>query len=601
MTSRKNLTVALTIILGIFTINAHARSWDLAIVVGQEVEFFAQNKTRIGQAQLADAVSLDAVAYDDATRTMYFSDPRNKHVSIFSNDLTDKNFTSKPLIKRLNNSYIIGLAFDPKTRTLFWSDITRHSIMKMHMPLNGTLEEPTLLHDLPNQSPSGIALDICNSHIYWANSNRTNPTIERSNLDGSDKMTVIERDLDEPLAIAIDHNANKLYWTDDVEGILFKIERSNLDGTERELLVHAKRQHPIYLAIDHDTIYWSDLVYRAVWMLPKNAEPGDVPTMFQSYFADHESDPAGILSRDNVGNVDCWSIAKIRQTNSLTNTTPVTQTVESYNNLTTSTEESELTTETFEYCLNDGYVDDENGKCQCKAGFIGRNCETDLCHNYCIQGNCSINSDGLPTCKCNKTFVGPRCERDPCKDYCLHDGQCSIENEKAVCKCKYSEGSRCESLSNITELCEIFCANIESVPTSIAIATCRCAEERKGFAQMVTFRENDDYGTLLLILGAFVGVLFLVIIVLSYYVNKFRRRPRIKKRFVVSKGGVTPLTSRPQLPDSQCEITIENCCNMNICETPCFEPKLRIAAPETNGTKKEEKNSLLDNMEENSW
>lgn len=89
---------------------------------------------------------------------------------------------------------------------------------------------------------------------------------------------------------------------------------------------------------------------------------------------------------------------------------------------------------------------------------------------------------------------------------------------------------------------------------------------------MVVAKEKNEYSTWLPIFGAVVGVLILVIAVLSFYVNKFRKRPRIKKRFVVSKGGVTPLTSRPQLPDNQCEITIENCCNMNICETVSDRP-----------------------------
>lgn len=40
---------------------------------------------------------------------------------------------------------------------------------------------------------------------------------------------------------------------------------------------------------------------------------------------------------------------------------------------------------------------------------------------------------------------------------------------------------------------------------------------------------------------------------------------RIKKRIIVNKN-VTPLTARPD----QCEITIENCCNMNICETVSY-------------------------------
>ena len=62
MTSRKNLAVILTIVLGIFAINIHARSWDIAIAIGREVEFLAQNQTLIGRAKLAEAVTLSGVA-----------------------------------------------------------------------------------------------------------------------------------------------------------------------------------------------------------------------------------------------------------------------------------------------------------------------------------------------------------------------------------------------------------------------------------------------------------------------------------------------------------------------------------------------------------
>lgn len=90
-------------------------------------------------------------------------------------------------------------------------------------------------------------------------------------------------------------------------------------------------------------------------------------------------------------------------------------------------------------------------------------------------------------------------------------------------------------------------------------------------------------------------------------------RPKIKKTFVVTKN-VTPLTCRPTT--QQCEITIEDCCNMNICDTvngtflfshppkmltfnvffyhlqPCFDPKtLQREA------RKEDKKNLLSNMD----
>lgn len=69
-------------------------------MIGREIEFLAQNQTLIAQAKFMDAVALSGVAYDENTRTMFLSDLRNKNnMSIFSNNLTDKNFTLKPLHK----------------------------------------------------------------------------------------------------------------------------------------------------------------------------------------------------------------------------------------------------------------------------------------------------------------------------------------------------------------------------------------------------------------------------------------------------------------------------------------------------------------------
>lgn len=92
----------------------------------------------------------------------------------------------------------------------------------------------------------------------------------------------------------------------------------------------------------------------------------------------------------------------------------------------------------------------------------------------------------------------------------------------------------------------------------------RCMDSNQT-AERITFNDDFQSSTLLPILGAFTTILLVVIAGLSYYVNKLQRRPRIKRHYVVSKG-VMPLTSRP-ISDNQCEITIENCCNMNICET----------------------------------
>ncbi|XP_031845880.1 low-density lipoprotein receptor repeat domain-containing protein cueball isoform X2 [Nomia melanderi] len=573
---------------------------DLAVVIGNSVEFFFRNKTLAGQIQIKEAESLTGVAYDDTTNTLFFSDTRSNY-SVFSINLKEKNDTAKPLVTKQENNHIVGLAFDAKTRNLFWSDGVKSAIMRMHVPLDGPPEKPALLHDLKGSSARGIALDLCNSRIYWVNSNKGNQCIERSNLDGTERTSVIKKDmLYEPLAVAIDHAERKLYWTDDIEGERSAIERTNLDGRNNQTVIRIKRHQPVYLAIDRDTLYWSDRVHKRIWSLPKNAEPEESPVEFRPYrLYPHFAELNGIITRDNTEQIDCERYERIMN---YANATLAPEALPSLNNLPTGTEESEMVTEKSQYCLNDGIMDDTDEICRCKPGFTGAHCEINLCHNYCLQGSCSINTDNLPTCKCSGTFIGPRCATDPCINYCLHGGQCSVQNEKPVCKCKYSEGSRCENPSNVTKTCETICAKTEIVPMNHSVINCRCDKTNETSAQMImTNGERYEYTIIGLTFAVLTIVLMLVIIALSYYVNTLRKRPRIRKRFVVSKGGITPLTSRPQIPDNQCEITIENCCNMNICETPCFEPKLRTAVAGSNDNKKEEKNSLLDNMEGNSW
>ncbi|XP_043679671.1 protein cueball isoform X1 [Vespula pensylvanica] len=575
------------IVLAVFTITSDARSWDIAVVIGDEIDFFSRNQTLTGEATVAGAVSLTGIAYDDKTRTLYLSDTRN-NISIFSNDLTKKNLTSKPLLKKQDGTHIVAIAFDTSSRTLFWSDALKRLIMKMRVPMNGPPEEPVLLHNL-TQIPRGIVLDMCNSHVYWTNSDNDNPTIERSNMDGTNRTIIIRGNLYEPMGLAIDHDEGKLYWSDDEEGIHVKIERSNLDGTEREIVLHNRNQQPVYLTVDKDFIYWSDWVHKAIWMMPKNTTNPDSPVKFKSYReSNRDADPNAVIARDNVGTIDCLAILKRRlEKKKLPEKQRKGPLLESYNNLTTSTEEVEP--ENFRLCLNGGSFDRIERSCRCKSGYTGSICETSLCQNYCLHGDCIVNSFGEAECKCIGTFTGKRCERDICEGYCLHDGECSLQNNMPFCKCKYSKGGRCEILADMPTV------NVDTF-------SCRliCTENNHTSEKMLALDENCESKTLLFVLIALIIVLIILILVMSFYLHKLRRRPRIKKRFVVSKGGITPLTSRPQLTDNQCEITIENCCNMNICETPCFEPKLRTPMSRSNNTKKDEKNSLLDNMEGNS-
>ncbi|XP_046397865.1 protein cueball [Ischnura elegans] len=308
-----------------------------------------------------------------------------------------------------------------------------------------------------------------------------------------------------------------------------------------------------------------------------------------------------------------------------------------------------------EYCINGEPVD--NGlstgpvSCKCFPGYWGSRCEKSLCENYCINGSCSVEEvpgggAWQPKCSCPVGVTGLRCERDLCAGYCLNNGHCWVgEDGQPKCTCQSNgKGKRCELCPNLLEdVCRLLCS-LDSSKTSVSIVQlegkdgdvtgaegplCVCPPSSnnnevysigKGNANTTTDSSSPTsypiISPIFLVPVAICLVLLVIALFLAYKVMKLRRLPRIKKRIIVSKGSV-PLAagcggargrgspgggaSSPIVEEQQqCEITIENCCNMNVCETPCFEPQLRSPGKSSSSKKastKEEKKVLLGNME----
>ena len=126
-----------------------------------------------------------------------------------------------------------------------------------------------LVKDVPMNDPVlgqpiGIALDVGAGKMYWTVENRHE--IQRANLDGSGVETVLVLP-DSPTGIALDVGAGKMYWT--VWTIRHKIQRANLDGSGVETLYV---KHPRYdrysggqagprgiaLDVGAGKMYWTD-------------------------------------------------------------------------------------------------------------------------------------------------------------------------------------------------------------------------------------------------------------------------------------------------------------------------------------------------------
>jgi hypothetical protein len=85
------------------------------------------------------------------------------------------------------------------------------------------------------------------------------------------------------MGIAVDELGGKIYWSDDQAGIYFNIRRADLDGNNCETIIHGTHQEPFDLTVNLHDIYWSDLIYNAIWKLPKNRVVGEQPTRIYHY------------------------------------------------------------------------------------------------------------------------------------------------------------------------------------------------------------------------------------------------------------------------------------------------------------------------------
>ncbi|EEB14122.1 nidogen, putative [Pediculus humanus corporis] len=492
-----------------------------------------------------------------------------------------------------NNSYV--LTYDSFWKRIFFG--IESNIYVYNMTEKIVL---AIVEDVPN----GVAISFCKRLLFWTNSNHRSASIDRAQLDGSEHEKIIVDNIFVPLGITVDDLYQKLYWTDDQKGIYFTIERSNFDGSDREVIVRQTHQLPFGIAVTKDAIYWSDTVKNNIWMLSSDSTTiinqthynTNKPKIFYNF---RQTVPYGVAAfKNDISKCDSQLIApsfKIKEENHEEQT-----------------KQTNVTNNPMRlYCLNGG---DPNGsRCRCRKGFTGNRCEISECYNYCLNGGqCYLDRAGFPECRCQSGYLGNRCERDVCSGFCLNGGRCTVNESVPLCVCGsgYS-GQRCEI--SLDFACRQICS-MNSIGQTTPKCNCSSLSIYESAVSSEKEEEEVSYKSsacqqqtiIIIFLTCLQALTVLIIAVLTKKVCLLHRRPRIKKRIVVNKGvkNQTPMTARPQISTSeQCEITIENCCNMNICETPCFEPNLRssLSSPPTlssaSSKKTEEKKNLLKNME----
>ncbi|XP_018326293.1 protein cueball [Agrilus planipennis] len=572
---------AILLVSAVSSAHMISQRWDVAVAVGDEIKLLNYTGSLLGTA-VEQFTKLKALSYDYVRHQFLVSNMEKLNDTIFKIQLNNKQTAIVPIVKDLPDD-VQGIAIDPLTDILYWTDSDNRSIN--YVSLKHSSDKLNNLLYFKDEIPHDIAVDSCKRYLYWTNLNIMKPSVARISLNTMKQEVLVSDDLFSPTGITIDYENDRIYWGDLRQGIYFRIESTKMDGTERQILFEGTHQKPYGVAVDSDYVYWTDVINNE---LNRKSKHDDSPPECIHKF---DAIPQGVVVHDTgfVQREECKDVYNA---------------IENFKGTTTefflANEEKNESNE----CLKRGEFID--GGCQCHRGYTGTNCEISLCYNFCVHGECHFTSLAYPQCKCPPGFMGARCQKNICDGFCLNDGKCSIaanSTSTPICKCTNGfSGIRCQESTEFSKICELYCSrrHASSLLDEESEMLCKCQDGSfKIVDNSVRVQESAEQTSIwqytekpaIIVLSVCMVVMFVLIIVLASFVCKLRRRPRIKKRIIVNKN-VTPLTYRPQAPE-QCEITIENCCNMNVCETPCFEPpKLRAFH-----SKKEEKKELLGNME----
>jgi len=180
--------------------------------------------------------------------------------------------------------------------------------------------------------------------------------------------------------------------------------------------------------------------------------------------------------------------------------------------------------------------------------------------------------------------LGSRCEIDPCSNFCLpHSFACRVVEGGPECFCPAGwSGDRChlhqDSIlpsppsRHVVPLLNVSVASLNIIVISLAVAS---------------------------------FLLLLLVAVLAITVHRLKQRPRIvRKRFISTTSPTVPSENSCGGGDAGdgVRLDIEDCCNMTLCDTPCFEPPTR--APKKSGGRRaggcQDKRSLLANQDDDS-
>ncbi|KAK7072461.1 hypothetical protein SK128_012345 [Halocaridina rubra] len=231
------------------------------------------------------------VTYDPDGRRLFVADAMQEDTKIFSLTLDDNYdvIDMQPVVKTTNTTVMEDLTYDHRTRQLYWTDSYNHGVYKTVLPdeqKGNFAPTPELAHVFGNViEPRGIAIDYCREKMYWTERDGTGnvpSTIEMCDLNESSHTVVRVGDREEDeveiyyQGLTFDVQNGKLLWAETIGDMFDKsycrIVSYEFGQTvpEQEVLVSLENCYPFSLTTDDKYIYWADWGQNGIMRASRN-------------------------------------------------------------------------------------------------------------------------------------------------------------------------------------------------------------------------------------------------------------------------------------------------------------------------------------------
>lgn len=494
---------------------------ELYNIFSSSIEF---NRTYISRIESFD------VFYDKEISNIFWTNPHKKSlyridVSFvdqlfnFNNEFSylghsnQKSRISDPITIMNNLENPRGVAIDWISRYIYVIDSGKASIILSTFDGNfiKTLVSTPIL-----EQPYDLIVDPKNCFLFWTDWSHTSSIkIGRSNLDGSSFRPLVNTDVEWPLGLALDFEADRIYYTDPKTSI---IETIRVDGTDRRQIyaLHRFQHKPYRIEIWEDYIYVTTLPNHQILKLNKFGSNNKFVSLVQN-----------IPKLNDLVIIQEWKQKKYLSNPCQTSPCPssnflcIVRTPQiricvcpnGFKRILTDKNEVECSNasqtivhpqnnEKFDcLCLNGGrcrYGPDNASYCECTPLYTGKQCEKFRCTGYCKNhGLCYVDMSNVSSvysvpesyigedhiqirCMCPFGFEGDKCENriESCKDhtkYCLNNGTCIFNGDHNTpsirCNCQPGFfGEQCEICSNL------FCKNDgHCLRNNLNISRCNCS------------------------------------------------------------------------------------------------------------------------------